>query len=201
MALELVGRRERKKQAQRQNICDETLLLIGRHGVEGTTIDAICDCADIAKKTFYNYYSSKHDLMLDICQNTLLNRADTLINEALYESEDLAQQLEYVCQVMMERNRNAGKLERELIDYMVGSLSSNLDIGAGQLVFMNRCFTRLFESGREQLKPELSPDFCAEMIVGMLNALTLNWLHEENYDTQKKYRMLVDYVKHSMLKS
>lgn len=197
---ELIGLRERKKLAQRDKICEETLQLIERHGIEGTTIDAICDCSDIAKKTFYNYYGSKHDLMLDICQSRLLNRIDGLIVEAQQISPDLALQLDHLFFVMMERNRIAGDLERELIDYMVGTLSSNITVGAGQLTFMNACFTQLFEACREQLNDELTPDFCAEMIVGMTNALTLNWLHNDDYDAESRYQILLSYVKNSMLK-
>ena len=47
MPADPIGRRERKKQAVRNNIIGETIQLVARHGVEGTTIDAICDCADI----------------------------------------------------------------------------------------------------------------------------------------------------------
>ena len=196
----LPGRRERKKLALRDKLCQETLQLIERHGIDGTTIDAICDCADIAKKTFYNYYSSKHDLLIDICQSQLLNRSEVLIADAQASSPDMAAQLDYMLIVMSERNRHAGNLERELIDYLVGSLSSNLAAGARQLTFMNNCFTRFFKAGEEQLKPGLSPDFCAEMLVGMINAVTLNWLHDDQYDTHSRYRQLLNYVKDSMLK-
>lgn len=197
---ELLGHRERKKQAQRDRIGVETMQLIGRHGIDGTTIDAICDCSDISKKTFYNYYAAKHDLLLDICQSQLLNRTDSLITEAMARSSQLASQLDYILIVMSERNRQAGDMERELIDYMVGSLSSNLAEGAGQLSFMNGCFQRFFEQGKDQLKPGLTADFCAEMIVGMINAVTLNWLHNDQYDTHNKFQLLLQYTKDSMLR-
>ena len=196
----LPGRRERKKLALRDKLCEETMQLVERHGIEGTTIDAICDCADIAKKTFYNYYSSKHDLLIEICQTQLLNRSQGLISEALASSDDMAAQLDYMLIIMSERNRHAGNLERELIDYMVGRLSSNLAAGAGQLTFMNQCFLRFFKAGEQQLKPGLTPDFCAEMMVGMINAVTLNWLHDDQYDTREKYLQLLNYIKDSMLK-
>ncbi|WP_235015230.1 TetR/AcrR family transcriptional regulator [Oceanicoccus sp. KOV_DT_Chl] len=201
LSTELVGRRERKKQLQRDRICDEAMQLIGLHGVEGTTIDAICDCADIAKKTFYNYYCSKHDLLSDICQSKLLNQTAILVDEALMQSDDLAVQLDYVFAVMASRNRQAGKLERELIDYMVGNLSSNRAEGAGQLSFMNDYFLRLFSASNEHLKEGLTADFCAEMLVGMVNAVTLNWLNNEDYNTQQKYRQLQRYAKESFLKN
>jgi AcrR family transcriptional regulator len=195
-----LGRRERKKQLLRDRIWQETIRLIKREGVERTTIDAICEQVDIAKKTFYNYYGSKHDLLIDICQLELLNRTDELINEAVADSDDLSRQLDTIFTVFAQRNKNAGKLDRELVDYMVGSLSDNRTDGGGQLTFMNECFLRLFQAGKKQLKSGLTPAFCAEMTVGMSNAITLNWLHNKQYDTENTFLMLLNYIKSSMLR-
>lgn len=200
MSVVIQGRRERKKQLVRDRIWQETIGLIESDGVERTTIDAICENVDIAKKTFYNYYSSKHDLLTDICQIQLLDRTDRLIDEALASSGQLSQQLDTIFTVFAERNRSAGNLDRELIDYMVGNLSDNRSEGGGQLTFMNACFLRLYQAGQGQLKPDLSPAFCAEMTVGMTNAITLNWLHNTQYDTESNFLMLLDYIKNSMLR-
>ncbi|WP_373082660.1 TetR/AcrR family transcriptional regulator [Zhongshania sp.] len=194
-----LGRRERKKKAVRENITEQTLRLIARYGVEGITIDAICDCVDIAKKTFYNYYASKHDLMVDICQSELLQRTDDLITEAIATSSDLAEQLDFIMSVSAARNSTVSKLERELIGYLVGSLSTNLSQGGGQIAFMNSCFYRLYSNSESQLKAGLSPSFCAEMTVGMANAITLNWLHNDDYNTQERFAQLRSFIVDSML--
>jgi len=196
-----LGRRERKKQLVRDRIWEETIELIERGGVESTTIDAICEAVDIAKKTFYNYYSSKHDLLIDICQIQLLDLTDSLVSEALADSDRLAIQLDTIFTVFAERNRSASKLDRELIDYMVGNLSDNRSEGGGQLTFMNNCFLRLFAAGQGQLKPGLTPVFCAEMTVGMTNAITLNWLHNPQYDTENNFLLLLRFIKDSMLQN
>lgn len=196
-----IGRRERKKQAIRDKIREETIGLIKRHGVEGTTIDAICDCTDIAKKTFYNYYSSKHDLLIDICQVNLLNRTELLITDAIAHSDQLIDRLDFIFAIITQRHREAGELEKGLIDYMVGSLSNNRSQGAGQLTFMNDCFIRLYTDSKTHIKAALSAEFCAEMTVGMINAVTLNWLHSDQYDTEQQFMMLRDYIKASMVKN
>jgi AcrR family transcriptional regulator len=194
-----LGRRERKKQVVRDSIREETLDLVRRHGVEGTTIDAICDCVDIAKKTFYNYYSSKHDLLIDICQSLLMDRMEATITEALESDRDLAAQLDHIFAVIGQRNSAAGDLEKQLIEFMVSNLAVNPQEGAGQLTLMNEYYRRLFDRHREELRPGLSPEFCAEMTVGMSNAVTLNWLHQADYDAESRYRQLSDYLKTSML--
>ena len=200
MAVVELGRRERKQQAVRDSIREETLGLISRHGIDGLTIDAICDCADIAKKTFYNYYSSKHDLLIDICQTVLMDRMGVTIEEALASDGTLAQKLDHIFELIVERNSAAGALEQGLIEFMVSNLAVNPAEGAGQLSQMNDYYTRLFGRHREDLRAGLTPEFCAEMTVGMSNAVTLNWLHHENYDAGGRYRQLADYLKSSMLK-
>ena len=196
-----LGRRERKKQLLRERIWVEAIALIKQEGVERATIDAICERVDIAKKTFYNYYNSKHDLLIDLCQSELLNRNDELIDEALRGSDQLASQLDRIFTEFAKRNQSAQKLDRELIDYMVGSLSDNRSEGGGQLTFMNQCFLRLFQAGHSQIRPELTPTFCAEMTVGMTNAITLNWLHDKKYDTESNFLQLLAFLKSSMLRA
>jgi AcrR family transcriptional regulator len=200
LPLAQLGRRERKKKAVREKICEQTLRLISRYGVDGLTIDAICDCVDIAKKTFYNYYSSKHELLVDICQSDLLQRTDDRVTEALELDLDLGNQLSHVLLLLAARNSNISKLERELIGYVISSMSTNLSQGAAQLAFLTNSFYRLYNHDSSQLKPGLTPQFCAEMTVGMTNAITLNWLHNDDYDTQERFENLVFFLKSSMIK-
>lgn len=199
MPVAQLGRRERKKKAVRDSICNETIKLIERHGVEGVTIDAICDCVDIAKKTFYNYYASKHELLLDLCQMVLLQGTEAMMLEVMHSGKSTGDQMAEIIAVIAKRDQDAGGLERELIAYSVNAMSVNLQQGAGQLAYINRMFLAFFQHNRDALKPELTPEFCAEMTVGMLNAVTLNWLHNKDYDSTSRYGMLLSYLQNSML--
>ena len=199
MPVAQLGRRERKKKAVRDSICNETIKLIERHGVEGVTIDAICDCVDIAKKTFYNYYASKHELLLDLCQMVLLQGTEAMMLEVMHSGKSTGDQMAEIIAVIAKRDQDAGGLERELIAYSVNAMSVNLQQGAGQLAYVNRMFLAFFQHNRDALKPELTPEFCAEMTVGMLNAVTLNWLHNKDYDSTSRYGMLLSYLQNSML--
>ena len=126
MPVSQLGRRERKKKAVREAIRAESLRLIGRHGVEGLTIDAICDCVDIAKKTFYNYYATKNELISELCQEELLRGTDKLIDEVIESGKPFAEQLEDMINVFIRREQRAGGVERELIAFSVGALAANI---------------------------------------------------------------------------
>lgn len=54
-----VGLRERKKQQTRTAIHEAAFRLIDTQGLEATTIEQICQEADVSSRTFFNYYPSK----------------------------------------------------------------------------------------------------------------------------------------------
>jgi TetR/AcrR family transcriptional regulator, cholesterol catabolism regulator len=57
-----VSRRERKKEETKERILQAAFQLFRKHGVEATTVDQICECADIAKGTFFNYFPRKEEV-------------------------------------------------------------------------------------------------------------------------------------------
>lgn len=196
-----LGRREQKKLALREKIIEESLQLIEIHGIEGMTIDAICGCTDIAKKTFYNYYSSKHDLLIDICQSELISRSSYYNDAALENFKTINDQINYIFEQILERLTGASTTERELIDYMVCSLSENREEGVGLLENMNDQFQQLFTAHETSINPDYNALFCAEMTVGMINSITLNWLNNENYPIKERFMMLTTYIQQTMFKN
>jgi AcrR family transcriptional regulator len=66
MTVELApSRRERKKQATRQAIHEAAFALAEELGLASVTVEAIADRADVAARTFFNYFPSKEDAILD----------------------------------------------------------------------------------------------------------------------------------------
>ena len=59
------SRRERKKQATRQALHEAAFVLVEEHGLASVTVEAIADRADVATRTFFNYFPSKEDAVLD----------------------------------------------------------------------------------------------------------------------------------------
>jgi AcrR family transcriptional regulator len=58
------GRRERKKLATRQALQDAALRLVADRGLEQVTVEDISEAADVATRTFFNYFSSKEEALL-----------------------------------------------------------------------------------------------------------------------------------------
>lgn len=57
--------RERKKLATREAIHHAAFELVERHGLSGTTIEAISDRAGVAPRTFWSYFASKEDAVIN----------------------------------------------------------------------------------------------------------------------------------------
>jgi AcrR family transcriptional regulator len=60
---EPLSRRERKKQETRQALLHAALSLFREKGYDATTVEEITEQADVAKGTFFNYFSSKEALL------------------------------------------------------------------------------------------------------------------------------------------
>ncbi|HXF95299.1 MAG TPA: TetR/AcrR family transcriptional regulator [Gemmatimonadales bacterium] len=55
----VLSRRERKKEETKERILEAAFALFRKQGVEATTVEQICEKADVAKGTFFNYFPHK----------------------------------------------------------------------------------------------------------------------------------------------
>jgi AcrR family transcriptional regulator len=58
------GLRQRKKAATRRALHESALRLVLKHGCEAVTVEEIADAAEVSRRTFSNYFSSKEEAVL-----------------------------------------------------------------------------------------------------------------------------------------
>ena len=70
------GRVERRRARIRQRILEAAEALTEARGIDGVTIEDITEAADVARRTFYHYFESKHDVLVPItrARSRQLNR-------------------------------------------------------------------------------------------------------------------------------
>ncbi|WP_187271877.1 TetR/AcrR family transcriptional regulator [Aeromicrobium terrae] len=71
-----LGLRERKKIKLRRSVRAEALRLFAAQGYDETTVEQIADAADISTTTFYRYFPTKEDTVLD-------DEYDSLVEQCL----------------------------------------------------------------------------------------------------------------------
>jgi len=60
----MAGLRERKKEKTRRTIQEEALKLFANQGYDATTIDQIAEASEISPSTFFRYFATKEDVVL-----------------------------------------------------------------------------------------------------------------------------------------
>jgi AcrR family transcriptional regulator len=77
---EIAGLRERKKAATRAALHEAALRLTAEQGIERVTVEAIADAANVSRRTFSNYFSSKEEALFH-GDTERLNRLVALVGE------------------------------------------------------------------------------------------------------------------------
>ena len=109
------SRRERRKQEMRSRICDAAIALFGERGVDHTTVEDICEHADVARKTFYNYYTSKQHLLHELSEALLYGETANLIDLAMERCPTTTERLAFFFSRVQANLDNYDELERALV--------------------------------------------------------------------------------------
>ena len=81
-----VGRRDRKKQATRQALRSAALQLVAERGFANVTIEDITEVADVAPRTFFNYFPSKESAVIGADPERVALMRSSLIGRPSNES-------------------------------------------------------------------------------------------------------------------
>jgi AcrR family transcriptional regulator len=100
-----LGLRERKKVKLRRSAQREALRLFAEQGYEATTVEEIADAADISTSTFYRYFPTQEDVVLD-------DEYDPIV-EQIIGSKDDNQPLVTTVRVAIAALAAAVELERD----------------------------------------------------------------------------------------
>ncbi|NQY03725.1 MAG: TetR/AcrR family transcriptional regulator [Halieaceae bacterium] len=178
-----VSRREKRKQEIRARIEDAAYQLFKSQGVDDTSIEQICEAADVARRTFYGYFPNKHALLGGLGISRLYSQSEPMLRELMTNHHSTRARLAAMIDYIETRFASYEDIDRQLILLAPSSFANNTEqqreIGSSALA----SFTELIEAGRElgDATDRFSPDMLASVVVGTLNSLTTSWAFDSKF--------------------
>jgi AcrR family transcriptional regulator len=174
-------RRERRKQELHDRLRDTARALFDQKGFEATTVDEICARADVAQKTFFNHFPTKHHVVREIAEG-FLDELGMLVEEARKQPGTTAQRIAHLFQRTAEETFRAGPRHKELLIEVVRVAQADGPHPETTRRF-HAAFRALLEDGAAagELTPDHDVAFLTEMVVGVFSAVLINWQSFEDY--------------------
>jgi len=113
-----LSRRERRKPEVRDRILEAAADLFDTRGFQATKVSDICERADIAHKTFFNHFQSKHGLLTALAHHLVAQLVADVETTCRAESTTPARLRRFFDEIV-RRAEEAGPMHRELLTALV----------------------------------------------------------------------------------
>lgn len=186
------SRRERRKREVQERIIDAGMELFVEQGCELTTVEQICERADIARKTFYGYYGSKQQLVQALSEALIYEETRRLAQAARDHSPDTLERLRFYLDASAANFRNMAALERELIRQAMRDITEDAERAAQRWPQMADLMTEMVEEGlaRGDITDRYGARFVGELIAAVIYAASVSWVYDVNYPIGQRFQEL-----------
>ncbi len=170
-------RSERRRREVRDRILGAAEDLFEKDGVDATKIEWICERADIALRTFFNYFPSKRDVVHELAVRAALDVA-ARIRQVHAEGETTRERLDLFFRRSAEAGAAGGPMHRELLSQLVAVH----DIPA-QLQHARGAMLDLLRDGvhAREVSPAYPVETLADAILGTFYRLIIDWANQDDY--------------------
>jgi AcrR family transcriptional regulator len=177
------GRVERRRARVRRRILEVTEELTRARGVDGVTIDDITEAADVARRTFYHYFDSKHAALVPIARERtreLNRRIDRVVADIADPAEVVSVALRHTLRSMPEDPLCAWFI------FESGLPQHRLREGIGESG--SRDVNRGVETGRFAIEnPAAAGALLSGAVIGVLAGRLENTLGDDDLDDAVEY--------------
>jgi AcrR family transcriptional regulator len=171
-----MNRLERRKREVREKILTAAFELFLRQGVAATTIEEICEHADVANRTFFNHFATRHDMVRALAERRLVNLHDVVFDRA---DQPIPARLIGVFDDIAATLAKSGDTYREVIGEMLATSGYGIQRGSN----LHDTFVELVKEGvaRGEVGARHDAETLADIIVGALSGGILNWTVDRTY--------------------
>ena len=182
------SRRERRKQEVRERILAAAARLFLRQGFEDTTVDQIAESADVAQKTFFNHFPTKHSVFEAFANGRLSLFEDAVVAER-GRGSSTRQRLERVFSLMADHVSEVNELARDLVLHMMHA-PPEAEGASEQFSTLQSAIGPLLRDGQEQgdVRRDHDVAFLTELIVGAFCMITIQWAKDPSYPIRARLR-------------
>lgn len=172
------GRRERRKQEIHARLLGAARALFEQKGFGATTVDEICDRADVAQKTFFNHFPTKHHVVREIAE-AFLDDLGGLVEEARKQPGSTADRLAHLFERAGEEALRAGPRHKELLVEVVRV--AQVDGSGPEKTRRLHAAFRALLTDADDLTRDHDVVFLTEMVVAAFASILLDWQSLEDY--------------------
>jgi AcrR family transcriptional regulator len=178
------SRRERKKLALRGQILEAAASLFGERGFADTKVADICDRADVAQKTFFNHFATKHDVLREIARGALDELLVEVENARKQEHTTAARLARFFAHVA-ERMEQGGAMQRELVTELVHTVHG-MPEKSEHARRLHAAFGEIVREGLAagELTRRHAPETLTQMILGAYYVLIFDFANLDDHATR-----------------
>lgn len=174
---------ERRRSSTQAALCNAALELFRRKGVRATTIEEICERADVAQRTFFNHFASREELYAAIARQRATEFA-AMFEAQCSDERPLRERLPRFF-AAVGRGIAAVPAYRELVGEM---LHVRLD-GGNETVrreILGQAARRFVVAGveRGEITRAHRPEILADILLGALITAIVNWSADASFDIE-----------------
>lgn len=177
------GRRSRRKLETRTRIEEAAYTLFHAKGVEETSIEQVCDEADVARRTFYSYYSNKRELLAQMGVKRIYARTEPMMEELISRYETTSARISGMIDYAKQNFEHFDEVDRQIILLAPSMLTPDNEMHEKIENSAMGSFIALLEHGRKngEVTTTMSTDMIATVIMGTLNLLTTQWATDKDF--------------------
>ena len=183
---DLSSRRGRRRHELRLRIVEAAVALFDEQGFDATRVSEICDRADVANKTFFNYFPTKSDLLREIAQGAL-DQFLGEIEEARKTRGGTRERLRALFERIADNALAAGPMHRELLAEIM-HVAHESRTEREQARRLHQAFRALVRDGRSagDVDTAHTIETQTDMLIGAFYALMLNWANLDDYPLRRQ---------------
>lgn len=189
-----LSRRESKKRSMRENIFKTAIYLFRTKGFDQTTLEEITESLDVSRATFFNYYSSKNQILHELAHRTVRNYKE-ILEKKIQSDLTTRETLTSIMETVVDSLKGYKDLFRTVFMEIMRSQIGFVEQGDEKDRYtVNDLMAKIIIRGQErrELRDE-DPYLLAEMLTGISFNILLNWLHtKEQYSVKDRLRKSVE---------